>query len=443
MTEETNWTGGVEMNYAETLQFLHELQWFGAELGLERARVLARCFGHPEDRLRFIHVAGTNGKGSACAMLESVYRHSGLRVGLYTSPHLVRFGERIQVDRTPVTELELGRLAGLAKEALRHLSETPTFFEVATAMALRHFADQQCDLVIWENRIGRAFDATNIVTPLASVITNVQFDHQNWLGATLPQIAFEKAGIIKPFRPVITGAESGEGLDTILRVAAEQRAPLAHARHPGPFTQAWSGLPLPLPGAHQWQNAAVALATIRELQGTIPVSDAAIEAGLRSVRWPGRFQVIELGEGGKVILDGAHNPAGMLALGAALGEMFPGQRLTVILGAMRDKDWPAMSRAIAPLASVVRVVPTGSARRPGRVSGGGLPRGQSRRRSQRPCFALRGLGQVPTRRDFGHHRIAPLGGRGDLPPSLPLDGRGEGGAATERVDNRQTLKAKC
>src|SRR6478736_5643348 len=175
------------MNYNEAIKFLYDLQLFGTKLGLENTFKLAELAGNPQDKLRFIHVAGTNGKGSTCAMLESIYRTAGLRVGLYTSPHLVRFGERIQIDRQLIPETEIVRLVSSLQPLLRKFpsGELPTFFEFVTAMALCYFADQTCDLVIWETGLGGRLDATNIVTPLASVITNVQYDHQQWLGTTL------------------------------------------------------------------------------------------------------------------------------------------------------------------------------------------------------------------------------------------------------------------
>jgi len=350
------------MTFAESLQFLRGLQWFGARMGVETTRALARHFGHPEDRLRFIHVAGTNGKGSTCAMLESVYRHAGLRVGLYTSPHLVRFSERIQINRDPASDGDVSRLASELKQALDALQVKPTFFEAVTIMALRYFAAQKCDLVVMETGLGGRLDATNIVTPLASVITNVQLDHEAWLGNTLERIAFEKAGIIKPFRPVIAGVEPGDALETVLKVAAEKRARVILSRHPGPFSTKWAGLELPLLGDHQWQNAAATLATVQELQPVIPVPESAVEAGLRGVRWPGRFQLLKRVDGQRIILDGAHNPSGMESLRAGLELLFPGRPIKLILGAMRDKDWAGMCRIIAPLAESVLLVPTGSER---------------------------------------------------------------------------------
>src|SRR6266536_829995 len=208
------------MTYHETIQFLYDLRLFGLKLGLENTFKLAARAGNPQNHLRFIHVAGTNGKGSTCAMLESIYRAAGLRVGLFTSPHLVSFRERIQVNRELISEGDVVRLGGEMQPMFKEFpgEHHPTFFEVVTVMALRYFAEEKCDLVIWETGLGGRLDATNIVTPLASVITNIGFDHQQWLGDTLAQIATEKAGIIKPGVPVVTAEEGPEALPVIARV---------------------------------------------------------------------------------------------------------------------------------------------------------------------------------------------------------------------------------
>src|SRR6266536_2042645 len=263
------------MTYPEAIRFLYELRWFGLKFGLENTFKLAALAGNPQEKLRFIHVAGTNGKGSTCAMLESIYRAAGLRVGLFTSPHLVSFRERIQVNRQLISEDDVIRLVAELREQSRagfqpavepgvppggssvespgrfdvscqhpggklprsiscatpeatggRQDACPTFFEFITVLALRYFAEQECDLVIWETGMGGRLDATNIVTPLASVLTNVQFDHQQWLGDTLAKIAIEKAGIIKRGVPVITAANAPEALIVIEHTARQMRAPL-------------------------------------------------------------------------------------------------------------------------------------------------------------------------------------------------------------------------
>src|SRR5262245_9287324 len=184
------------MTYPDAIQFLYDLRLFGTKLGLENTRQLAALAGNPQEQLRFIHVAGTNGKGSTCAMLESIYRAAGSRVGLFTSPHLVSFRERIQINRELISETDVARLVSEMQTRLATfpVAYHPTFFEVVTVMALVYFAQQKCDLVIWETGLGGRLDATNIVTPLASVITNIGFDHQQWLGDSLEEIASEKAG---------------------------------------------------------------------------------------------------------------------------------------------------------------------------------------------------------------------------------------------------------
>jgi dihydrofolate synthase/folylpolyglutamate synthase len=337
---------------------------FGARLGLENTRRLAELLGNPQRQLRFIHVAGTNGKGSTCAMLESIYRTAGLRVGLFTSPHLVSFAERIQVNRGLVPEAGVARLVGDIEPLLKQFpaSAHPTFFEVVTVMALRHFAEERCDLVIWETGMGGRLDATNIVTPLASVITNIDFDHQQWLGDTLEKIAREKAGIIKPGVPIVTAAAPGRGLEVIAERARELGALLTVIDRndaEGPLLDAVS---LPLPGAHQRLNAALAVAAVRAVGSTLSVPPEAIVAGLSRVRWPGRMQLAQ-GPGGQLILlDGAHNPGSAAALSAAFREQFPEARPAMILGLLADKDWQAMVRTLAPLAHRLLLVPVNTRR---------------------------------------------------------------------------------
>jgi dihydrofolate synthase/folylpolyglutamate synthase len=378
------------VTYSDAIQFLYSLRWFGAKLGLANTFKLAALAGNPQNRLRFIHVAGTNGKGSTCAMLESIYRAAGLRVGLFTSPHLVAFGERIQVNRRVISARNLGRLVaemqslletGWGTSASRAHSgssttqteklgpaiphagaEHPTFFEVVTIMALRYFAEQECDLVIWETGLGGRLDATNIVAPLVSVITNIQYDHQKWLGETLASIAAEKAGIIKPGIPVITAAEGDEALPVIAETARRQNAPLTTLSPAETHRPPLGTLQLPLLGQHQRMNAAVAVATVRALASQIPVSDDTIRAGLSDVHWAGRLQLVTRPAGQKVLLDGAHNIGGAGILAAAVNEYFPSAKLTLVLGILRDKDWPGMCDILAPLAERILLVPVPSER---------------------------------------------------------------------------------
>ncbi|HWX20640.1 MAG TPA: folylpolyglutamate synthase/dihydrofolate synthase family protein [Candidatus Binatia bacterium] len=385
------------MSYSDAIKFLYSLRWFGAKFGLKNTFKLAAAAGNPQNHLRFIHVAGTNGKGSTCAMLESIYRAAGLRVGLFTSPHLVAFGERIQVNRQPISEVEVARLVeemraligqgwgasgggahshGSARQAESSEpveprsppGEHPTFFEVVTVMALRYFAAQRCDLVIWETGLGGRLDATNIVTPLASVITNIQYDHQKWLGETLASIAAEKAGIIKPAIPVITAAESAEALGVIQENARSQKAPLTIVSPSEAERPPLDSVQLPLLGQHQRMNAAVALAAVRTLARQIIVNEEAIRTGLSTVHWPGRLQLVQRPAGQQILLDGAHNIGGAQILAAALKEYFSGGGVgqngalgralpTLVLGVLRDKDWAAMCEILAPVAGRILLVP--------------------------------------------------------------------------------------
>jgi dihydrofolate synthase/folylpolyglutamate synthase len=239
---------------------------------------------------------------------------------------------------------------------------SPTFFEVVTVIALCYFAERNCDLVIWETGMGGRLDATNIVTPLVSVITNVQFDHEQWLGQTLAKIAAEKAGIIKPGVPVVTATDAPEAL-AVIRAAAElASAPLVLVTAQDTQRSPLDTLTLPLPGEHQRVNAAVALATVRALASLIPTTDDALVRGLASVQWAGRLQQIETSPGRLTLLDGAHNPAGVHALEAALTQYFPGRRPVMIFGVLRDKDWSAMCHRLSPLAATIYLVPVASAR---------------------------------------------------------------------------------
>lgn len=347
------------MCYSEAIRYLYGLQRFGSVLGLDVVRELAARAGDPHRRLRFIHVAGTNGKGSTCAMLESIYRAAGLRVGLFTSPHLVSFRERIQINRQLISETEVARRVEEARAlaAAAPLPREPTLFELVTVMALGHFADQGCDLVIWETGLGGRLDATNIVTPLASVITNVQLDHQQWLGNTTRRIAHEKAGIIKPGIPVLTAVDDSDALQVVTAMAAEKAAPLSHIRSSDLGRLVPRGISLPLAGDHQRLNAGLAAATVGVLQPQIPVPAAAIHEGLTTVHWSGRLELLPLPGGRRALLDGAHNPAGIRTLLAALPQVLEPPPWGLIFGAMDDKHWEEMCALLAPHFHQALVVP--------------------------------------------------------------------------------------
>ena len=282
--------------YIAAVNWLFETQQRGVKLGLSNVRRLLSSLGEPQNGLRFIHVAGTNGKGSVCAMIDSVSRSAGMRTGLFTSPHLVRFNERIQIDGIPIDDQALVRgihhIRSLINEE-RH----PTFFEITTALAFDYFRAQNVDLVVLETGLGGRLDATNVVTPLVSVLTSIDLDHQKWLGQTLTEIAIEKAGIIKPGVPVVSGPQFPEVRIVLERIANERSAPFSYAESPV------QDLFIGLAGSHQRINAAIAVQAIRK--AGITFNQKALTEGLANVSWPGRFQMINE----RIILDGAHNPA--------------------------------------------------------------------------------------------------------------------------------------
>lgn len=348
--------------------YLEGLGRFGSRLGLERMAYLLEGLGHPERRLRVIHVAGTNGKGSVSAMLTSVLRAAGYRTGLYTSPHLQYYGERIRLDGAAIPPARLDSLVATVKEvadaaAARGL-EPPTEFEAGTALMYLYFAEERADLVVQETGLGGRLDATNLVErPLVSVITPVDFDHMDRLGATLADIAREKAGIIKPGAPVVMGPQHPEAAAVIAAVSESAGAPLirtaedvqveplAVSAEGSRFDYhglgvSWRRLSLGLPGRHQLANAACALAAIEILRRLdLAVPEQAVREGLARVRWPGRLELVQGSPA--VVLDGAHNPAGLRALRAALDELFRCRRTTLVFGMLADKDVTGAAAALA------------------------------------------------------------------------------------------------
>ena len=334
---------------ARELEWLHRTQMFGIKLGLDNTRRLLEAVGSPQEGLSFIHVAGTNGKGSVCAMLDALLRGAGKRTGLYTSPHLLHFPERIRVDGTAIPP---GPLAvGLAR--LRRITEgwdhSPTFFELATVLALRWFAESGCEWVVLETGMGGRLDATNVVDPVVSVITPIAMDHAQWLGDSLAAIAAEKAGIIKPGRPVVSSPQAPEAEEVLVKTARARKAPLEIVRSP------WKGR-TSLAGSHQLWNAALALAAA-DRAGISPASGEAARA-LRDVEWPGRFQRV----GTHWVVDGAHNPHAAETLARTWREEFGAIKTEVILGCMKDKDAKAILSAMEPLAARFAFVPVDSPR---------------------------------------------------------------------------------
>jgi dihydrofolate synthase/folylpolyglutamate synthase len=331
------------MTYSDAIESLHRLRPFGQVLGLELVQAVAGRLGHPERALRFLHIAGTNGKGSVAAMCHSVLAEAGYRTGLYTSPHLVSFTERFQINRAPCAPADIVRLWERVRPLREGLARELTLFETVTAMALEYFREQRADVVVWETGLGGRLDATNMVTPLVSVITTIGFDHMQYLGDTLEKIAGEKAGIIKPGVPVVTGVREPGPLAVIRERADRLGSPLTVVTEPAATA--------PLAGEHQRWNCAVAVAALRA--SGLRFTEEQLRVGLAQTHWPGRFQVI-----GDVVLDGAHNPAAAEVLVRTLG----GERVDLIVGVLRDKDVRRVCEILAAVAREVVCVPVRSER---------------------------------------------------------------------------------
>jgi dihydrofolate synthase/folylpolyglutamate synthase len=331
--------------------YLAGLQPLAMRFGLERMERALDALGHPERRYPILHVGGTNGKGSTCAMAAAALAEAGLAVGLYTSPHLVRFNERIQVRGAPIDDAALAAAVDRVRRACPWHeagaeADRLTYFEFATLAGLVHLAGAGVDVAVVEVGLGGRFDATTAVEPRVTAVARIGLDHTQLLGDTVEQIAFEKAGIFKPGVPAVVHAHQPPGaLETLRAEAARRGAPLVVAA-PG-----WDG-PVALRGAHQRGNAALAAAALRELaRAGIPVSEEAIARGIASARWPGRLEEV-----GGVLLDGAHNPDGAAALAAALATLHPGRPVELVFGVLSDKDHAGMLRALAPAARRLHLV---------------------------------------------------------------------------------------
>lgn len=356
------------MNYREALAWLYATQRFGIKLGLENIERLLAALGvvnqlvpegsaltkedndvaasrTPGLTLRnactVIHVAGTNGKGSVCAMVDSIFRAGAYHSGLFTSPHLVTFRERIRVDGEMIAEEAVAcGLSGI-RERIHGWNPHPTFFEIVTALALQYFQQKRCDVVILETGMGGRLDATNAVQSSVSVITPVDFDHEKWLGHSIAEIAREKAGIIKSHTPVISAPQRPEAEAVIRQRAAECNAVLKFVN------ETWTKTKVALRGKHQKMNATLAVAALGE--AAITISDEAIARGLASVEWPARFQLWNE----RMVIDGAHNPAGAKILAQTWREEFGNERATIILATLRDKNVHGIIAALAPIAQKI------------------------------------------------------------------------------------------
>ncbi len=329
------------MTYQAALAWLYATQRFGIKLGLENAERLFAALQLPSPQHRVVHVAGTNGKGSVCALAAAICRAEGYRTGLFTSPHLVSFRERIQVNGELIGEEAVA--AGLTeiRDLVRDWHPHPTFFEITTALGLQHFANQRCEIVILETGLGGRLDATNAMKADVAVLTPIAFDHQAYLGNTLAEIAGEKAGIIKPHTSVVS-ANQDPGAEEIIRARAAQCAAPLRFVH-----EAYHASAVGLLGEHQEQNAALAIAALAAAD--IGVSKSAIENGLARVEWPARFQRWD----DRLVIDGAHNEASAKTLAATWRGVFGDERAQIVFGMLRDKDARAIWQSLAPIASRV------------------------------------------------------------------------------------------
>ena len=365
------------MVYQDTIDYLFNLQKHGIKLGMSNSFALMELMGNPHTRFRSVHIAGTNGKGSTAAFLTAMLRAAGYRVGLYTSPHLVSFTERIRIDGLAISEQDVVELADRVRTAYGQTAGpdgqmlNPTFFEVTTAVAFTYFAEQGVDLVVVETGMGGRLDSTNVVAPLVSVITNIDLEHTEFLGDTIELIAAEKAGIIKRGVPVVTGAVQPGAVGVIEKTAAAlgsrvllmgrdfgpervSSSPLRSFDYRG-IAVSHKGLGVNMLGAHQAGNASLALAAVEGLreQG-FRISETSARRGLYDAAWEGRLE--RVARRPDIILDGAHNPASAATLARALREMMPSyRRLILVIGILADKDFRGIVSELAPLADHVVV----------------------------------------------------------------------------------------
>ncbi|MBO5759993.1 MAG: bifunctional folylpolyglutamate synthase/dihydrofolate synthase [Lentisphaeria bacterium] len=363
--------------HEDIFEWFESLEFFGVKLGLHQTQAYFDALGNPEKQLSFIHIAGSNGKGSTAAFLESCLRHAGFKTALYTSPHLAKLNERFIINGQVVSDDVLAQAFRKVKKAADFLRDEKgmmvTYFETTTVTAALLFAEAKVDFVIWETGVGGRLDSTNIISsPLASVITTISLEHQNYLGDTLAKIAFEKAGIIKKNCPVFIGASIGEeAKEVILARAEELDAPAKvlenipektgvefHKNIPCQVLS--NGLKISLAGAHQRSNSALALMVLEELQKKYSFDMEKAKQGFMETVWPARFQYFPEE---RLLLDGAHNPECAMILAKALDEFFPGEKFDFIYGNFADKDAKEMLEKLVPYAHRFTFIPFGTYRK--------------------------------------------------------------------------------
>ena len=362
------------MNYEEARKYLTEVTKYGSVPGLDSIRELMRRLGNPQDKLKFIHIAGTNGKGSVLAYLSTILKKAGYRTGRYVSPTLFSYRERIQVDGERIGREELARLTEIVRDASEDMERDglchPTSFETETAVAWLYFAEQNCDIVVLETGMGGTLDATNIVrTTVLEILTPVSMDHMEFLGDTLAAIAGQKAGIIKPHTTVVSAQQEAEAMEVIEKTCREKECTL-HTVDQESLSDVvygwdrqklsyrnWKDVEISLAGRYQIQNAMTALEAVNALRELgYKIADSDVYEGMRETVWRGRFTVIR--KNPAVILDGAHNPAAARELKASLEQYFSGRTLRYIFGMFRDKDHEKVIELTAPLAEHIITVET-------------------------------------------------------------------------------------
>ena len=357
------------MTYSEALAYIHSVAWQGSRPGLERIGELCRRMGDPWRGMRFIHVAGTNGKGSFCRMLAGILTAAGYRTGLFTSPYVLRFNERMMIDNREISNDELAKETETVRAFADAMTDPPTEFELITAIAFSYFKHQNCDLVVLECGMGGRLDSTNVIEePLLSMITGIDFDHTAYLGNTVEAIATEKGGIIKPGRPCLWGGENEAAKATLAAIAKERHSPFYTVDRSGLQVTSMTldgtifdfdgltDLSLPLLGTYQPRNAASVLTAVKLLRAQgVNISEQAIRAGLASAVWHARFELLKKNDP-VILYDGGHNPQGVRAAVEAIRAYFPGKKVNLLSGVMADKDFDTIISTLKPIAAQVFTV---------------------------------------------------------------------------------------
>ena len=340
------------MQYREAIDWLFSTQMFGIKLGLDGPRrLLKHALAHPKTGTRVIHVAGTNGKGSTCAMIDAVARAAGIRSGLFTSPHLIDYRERIRVSGVEIPQEECAARLTKLRVICEEFDPHPTFFEITLALAMQWFRERECELIVLETGMGGRLDATTAVDADVCAITPIGMDHMQWLGDTLAKIAVEKAGILVPGKPCVSAPQEAEAANVIEREANERRCTLEFIAAP------MQGYHLALAGAHQRWNAALAVQALH-LAG-VHLSPDIVRHGLANIEWAARFERLD---GGRVVLDGAHNPQAAAVLARTWEEAYPGEKAALIFSAVAAKDVHGILAHLVPLAARVFLCPVDTPR---------------------------------------------------------------------------------